>query len=110
MLVYGCDVHSQGFESQLPPFMRSTSKDGHIQVGALEELTYDQVYWANRLDNPLVRGHFTWCEYALVYVSLTNIYLSQISEEELMEMREGMWENPLFQNMDQLMDERSGSI
>ena len=30
----------------------------------------------------------------------------QFSEEEVKELRGGAWENPTFENMDQLMDER----
>ena len=30
----------------------------------------------------------------------------QLSEEELSELQKESWENPVFDNMDQLMDER----
>ena len=31
---------------------------------------------------------------------------TQFSEEELAQLQSGAWENPAFENMDQLMDER----
>ena len=34
---------------------------------------------------------------------------AQFSGEELSELRGGSWENPAFDNMDQLMDERLGT-
>ena len=32
--------------------------------------------------------------------------IAQFSGEELHELKEGAWENPAYDNMDQLMDER----
>ena len=40
-------------------------------------------------------------------VLLLSLFVPQFSSEELEELRSGAWENPAFDNMDQLMDERS---
>jgi hypothetical protein len=42
------------------------------------------------------------CVYVCVYVCVT----VQLSEEELSQLQKESWENPVFDNMDQLMDER----
>ncbi|KAL5477255.1 hypothetical protein EMCRGX_G024024 [Ephydatia muelleri] len=51
-------------------------------AGILNGLTYEEVFWARKIDNPL------------------------FSEEERASLRGSSWENPAFENMDQLMEER----
>ena len=54
------------------------------------------------------------CECVCVYVlfailfndNMRAYHYVQLSEEELSQLRKESWENPVFDNMDQLMDER----
>ena len=44
--------------------------------------------------------------YNNLLTQLPTIIFQQFSDEELAEMHGGGWENPAYQNMEQLMDER----
>lgn len=70
----------EDLESAISGFTAEVRKDPKERT--FKNLTYEDVYWASKIENPLFSG------------------------EELEELRGGTWENPTFDNMDQLMDER----
>lgn len=52
----------------------------------------------------VVGGGHGWLWWLLVTTMM--MFIQQFSDEELAEMHGGRWENPAYQNMEQLMDER----
>lgn len=68
-------------ESSFSDFASPSLEDSQ-ERRALKHLTYEDVYWASKIENPL------------------------LSEEERAALRKSSWENPAFENLDQLMDER----
>ena len=109
-------------ESTISGFTVEKKKDPKDRT--FNDLTYEDVYWASKIANPLVR-HLSYLEREREregegegegerrgrgrgrgsdshYVHLS----IQFSGEELSELKEGAWENPAFENTDQLMDER----
>lgn len=88
-------------ESAISVFATQTKKDAKVRR-ALNSLTYEDVYWASKIENPLVRNSII----ILCSVVLTGSKTLQLSAEELSRIKSDSWENPVFANMDQLMDER----
>ncbi|CAI7995568.1 Talin-2 [Geodia barretti] len=76
--------HEFQFDEELETAISGFTDEGRKDPKdkAFTNLTYEDVYWASKIANPLFSG------------------------EELHELKEGAWENPAYDNMDQLMDER----
>ena len=74
---------------------------GHRRTGSI---TYNDVYWGQTIGFPLVHTYIIY-EHLCVCVFIL-IFSMKVSDEERTSWKSDSWENPLFENLDQLMEDR----
>ena len=94
--------------------MRKVAKGGNKKEVAPNLSIIIYYYYALHTELILILANY--CEHAWSLQPLSSTYeslpipympcIAQFSGEELHELKEGAWENPAYDNMDQLMDER----